>query len=206
LTRLVCTANADDVSFTADFLHADKAAEDRSAFIRWRHQVLEMMAGANIYDDYYFPNPPIMPISLYPLMTLPPLQGALTWYALKVGLTVLSVWFCFKMVRFDDRVLPSWVQGLILLLSFRPILGDLQAASMLAPRIDEPVFSCSVGVAKHDPRIYRIAAERLGVETGDCLFVDDQPLFVEGALAAGMDAVRLGGDIQRLEDVLELVE
>lgn len=75
----------------------------------------------------------------------------------------------------------------------------------LAPRIDEPVFSCSVGVAKPDPRIYRIAADRLGVEPGECLFVDDQPPFVEGARAAGMDAVRLGGDIERLEDVLELV-
>jgi putative hydrolase of the HAD superfamily len=76
----------------------------------------------------------------------------------------------------------------------------------LAPRIDEPVFSCSVGVAKPDPRIYRIAADRLGVEPGECLFVDDQPPFVEGARAAGMDAVRLGGDIERLEDVLELAQ
>jgi putative hydrolase of the HAD superfamily len=55
--------------------------------------------------------------------------------------------------------------------------------------IDEPVFSCSVGVVKPDERIYRIAAERLGVSAGDCLFVDDQPVFAEGAVAAGMDAV-----------------
>ena len=68
------------------------------------------------------------------------------------------------------------------------------------------MFSCSVGVAKPDPRIYRIAAERLGVEPGECLFVDDQPPFVEGARAAGMDAVRLGGEIERLEDVLDLAE
>jgi putative hydrolase of the HAD superfamily len=80
----------------------------------------------------------------------------------------------------------------------------LWAQTELASRIDEPVFSCSVGVAKPDPRIYRIAADRLGVETPDCLFVDDQPLFVEGARAAGMDAVRLGEDIDRLDDVLEL--
>jgi putative hydrolase of the HAD superfamily len=76
----------------------------------------------------------------------------------------------------------------------------------MAARIDEPVFSCSVGVAKPDPRIYRIAADRLGVEPGECLFVDDQPAFVEGARAAGMDAVRFGTDITRLEDVLELAQ
>jgi putative hydrolase of the HAD superfamily len=76
----------------------------------------------------------------------------------------------------------------------------------LASRIDEPVFSCSVGVAKPDPQIYRIAADRLGVETRECLFVDDQPDFVAGAREAGMDAVHLGTDIDRLEDVLEAVE
>jgi putative hydrolase of the HAD superfamily len=76
----------------------------------------------------------------------------------------------------------------------------------LASRIDEPVFSCSVGVAKPDPRIYRIAAERLGVEPGDCLFVDDQPGFVEGARTVGMDALQLGADIERLEDVLEIAQ
>ena len=55
--------------------------------------------------------------------------------------------------------------------------------------IDEPVFSCSVGVVKPDERIYRIAAERLGVSADQCLFIDDQPVFAEGAVAAGMDAV-----------------
>jgi putative hydrolase of the HAD superfamily len=82
----------------------------------------------------------------------------------------------------------------------------------LAARIDAAVFSCSVGMVKPDPRIYRIAAERLGVEPGDCLFVDDQPTFVEGALEAGMDAVLIGDEpwdgrrVARLEDVLELAE
>jgi alpha-1,2-mannosyltransferase len=109
----------------AGLVYVDKASDDRSAFIRWRPQVLEFWKGVNIYDVRMFPNPPILPISLYPLMTLPPLEGALAWYALKVGLTALSVWFCFQMVRPDLKVIPSYVQGAVLLLSFRPILGDL---------------------------------------------------------------------------------
>lgn len=109
----------------AGMIYADKASDDRSAFVRWRPQVLEFWKGVNIYDVRHFPNPPILPISLYPLMTLPPLEGAIAWYGLKVLLTVFSVWFCFRMVRPDDRVLPSYVQGAVLLLSFRPILGDL---------------------------------------------------------------------------------
>jgi hypothetical protein len=109
----------------AALVYTDKAADDRSAFVRWRHQVLEFWSGVNIYDEMMFPNPPIMPITLYPLMTLPPVTGALCWFGLKVGLTAISAWLCFRMVRSEDRVLPSWVQGPILLLSFRPILGDL---------------------------------------------------------------------------------
>jgi putative hydrolase of the HAD superfamily len=92
----------------------------------------------------------------------------------------------------------------------------------LAERIDAPVFSCSVGVRKPDEGIYRIAAERLDVAPRECLFVDDQPAFVEGARTAGMDAVLIaspegapeppgvtdwrGPRIERLEDVLELAQ
>lgn len=110
----------------AALVYADKAAEDRSAFIRWRHQVLQFWEGENIYDEMMFPNPPIFPITLYPLMTLPPVTGALTWYALKAALTAASIWLCFLMVRpTGARTLPSWIQGLVLLLSLRPILSDL---------------------------------------------------------------------------------
>lgn len=92
----------------------------------------------------------------------------------------------------------------------------------LAPRIDAPVFSCSVGVSKPALGAYRIAARRLGIDEGECLFVDDQPEFVQGAVAAGMRAVlidspegapepegldRWGGPrIDRLEELLQLAE
>ena len=109
----------------AGIIYADKAAEDRSAFIRWRHQVLEMMAGENIYDTYFFPNPPIMPLTLYPLMALPPVAGALAWFAIKAVLAGAAVLFCLRMVRLGDRPVPSWVQAMVVLLSLRPIMSDL---------------------------------------------------------------------------------
>ena len=109
----------------AGMIYADKAAEDRSAFIRWRHQVLEMMAGANIYDEYYFPNPPIMPLTLYPIMSLPPVEGALVWFGLKAAFAALAVLMCLRMVRLGDRPVPSWVQAMIVALSLRPIMSDL---------------------------------------------------------------------------------
>lgn len=110
----------------AALVYADKAAEDRSAFIRWRHQVLQFWQGENIYDEMRFPNPPIFPITIYPLVTLPPVTGALTWFTIKVALTAASIWLCFLMVRpTGERTLPSWIQGFVLLLSLRPILSDL---------------------------------------------------------------------------------
>ena len=109
----------------AGLIYFDKALEDRSAFLRWRHQVLEMMAGANIYDDYYFPNPPIMPLTLYPIMSLPAIEGAMVFFTLKALLAAASVLMCLRMVRLGDRPVPSWVQGMIVLLSLRPIMSDL---------------------------------------------------------------------------------
>jgi hypothetical protein len=113
-------------SIGAALVYADKAADDRSAFVRWRHQVLQFWEGVNIYDAMMFPNPPIFPITLYPLSTLEPVTGALCWFTLKAGLTAVSIWLCFLMVRpYGTPRLPSWVQGPVILLSLRPILSDL---------------------------------------------------------------------------------
>lgn len=48
------------------------------------------------------------------------------------------------------------------------------------------VSSARVRVAKPDPRIYEIAAERAGVGPRRCLFVDDGRTNVEAAVALGM--------------------
>lgn len=46
-----------------------------------------------------------------------------------------------------------------------------------------------MGVAKPDPRIYEIAAERAGVPMDRCLFVDDRLENIEAAVALGMTGV-----------------
>jgi alpha-1,2-mannosyltransferase len=106
-------------------VYAGKADDGGSAFIRWRHQVVDFWRGANIWDKYYFPNPPIFPITLTPFMWLPEVPGALAWFTFKVGLTTVAILLCFRMVNASGKTLPSYVQGLALILSFRPILSDL---------------------------------------------------------------------------------
>ncbi|AWK73356.1 HAD family hydrolase [Rhodococcus oxybenzonivorans] len=55
--------------------------------------------------------------------------------------------------------------------------------------VDRVVLSGDVGVAKPDPRIYRLTAEVLGLEPRDCIFVDDLAVNVRGAVAVGMVGV-----------------
>lgn len=102
-----------------------KAADHRSAFVRWRPQVIKFWEGVNIYDKMLFPNPPILPISLGPLMALPPVAGAMTWFTIKVALTTAALVMCLRIVKPEKGFFPPFFQSAVLLLSLRPILGDL---------------------------------------------------------------------------------
>jgi len=51
------------------------------------------------------------------------------------------------------------------------------------------VLSYQVGAMKPDAAVYRAAAERAGVEPEEIFYTDDTPGHVEGAKAAGFDAV-----------------
>jgi HAD superfamily hydrolase (TIGR01509 family) len=67
---------------------------------------------------------------------------------------------------------------------------DLWAQTAFAELVEEPVFSCSVGVNKPDARIYHLACERLGVEPGEAIFVGDGANDeLAGAERAGLRAV-----------------
>lgn len=55
---------------------------------------------------------------------------------------------------------------------------------------EQIVLSFEVGLMKPDERIYRLAAERAGVEPHEVFYVDDIAANVEGARNAGFDAVQ----------------
>jgi putative hydrolase of the HAD superfamily len=54
---------------------------------------------------------------------------------------------------------------------------------------DDVISSADVGLAKPDPAIYRLAAERLALEVEECLFIDDMERNVVAAREVGMAAV-----------------
>jgi len=68
----------------------------------------------------------------------------------------------------------------------------------LGEYFDDVVLSCEVGLLKPDPRIFELAAERLGVLPEECAFVDDSEGNVRAAEDCGMKGIlyEWGMDVQ----------
>lgn len=60
----------------------------------------------------------------------------------------------------------------------------------LLRHFDDYILSYQVGVTKPAAPIYEAAVARAGCPAGECLFIDDIPLYVEAARQAGMQALR----------------
>jgi hypothetical protein len=101
-----------------------KALDERSAFARWRAQI-EQLGAVDISERFNYPNPPIMAVVLEPLARLPPLAGALVWFVLKAGLAVLSLHLVMRLVEAPGAPFPAWARFLVVLLSLKPIIDDL---------------------------------------------------------------------------------
>jgi alpha-1,2-mannosyltransferase len=97
---------------------------NRSAILRWG-EALQHVTDEDIYQRYAYPNPPIMALILRPLAQLSPLAGSLCWYYLKLAMTLVAVYWVFRLVEEPGRPFPAWAKALTILLSLRPILGDL---------------------------------------------------------------------------------
>ncbi|MEX1254511.1 MAG: HAD family phosphatase [Dehalococcoidia bacterium] len=71
---------------------------------------------------------------------------------------------------------------------------------------DTIVCSAVVGMAKPDPRIYQLAAERLELPLDECVFIDDMERNVTAARETGMSAVhfRVYQDDDLLAQLAEL--
>jgi putative hydrolase of the HAD superfamily len=66
---------------------------------------------------------------------------------------------------------------------------------------DAVVISGEVGMRKPEPGIYRLAADRLGLEPAQCVFVDDLGPNVKGAVGVGMVGVKFVTVEQAVEEL-----
>lgn len=70
---------------------------------------------------------------------------------------------------------------------------------------DEFILSYEAKVVKPDPRIFKIAAERLGVEVKNCIMIDDVEYYCDIADSLGMKSVIYHDFVQakaQIEDIL----
>jgi hypothetical protein len=119
--------------------YARKAANDRSAFVRWRPQIQGLVKGENVYrlpdesgereieadPDTAYPNPPLLAILLYPFTLLPALPSAMLWFFIKAFMVWWILYWCINLATGPGRDLPILAAGLVLLLVARPMIGDL---------------------------------------------------------------------------------
>jgi putative hydrolase of the HAD superfamily len=70
---------------------------------------------------------------------------------------------------------------------------------------DAIVLSQAIGIRKPDPRIYRLAAERLAVPTSRCVFVDDLGGNLKPAKALGMTTIRHTGASSTISQLKRLL-
>jgi putative hydrolase of the HAD superfamily len=90
--------------------------------------------------------------------------------------------------RCSDRFRTGMLTNNITPISSQPFNKDvLQVVGLF----DELIQSSVEGCRKPEPRIYEIACERLGVEPGACVFLDDLGINLKPARAMGMTTIKV---------------
>src|SRR6185369_2447944 len=82
---------------------------------------------------------------------------------------------------------------------------DADATSNLQVHFDVVVESAKEGLRKPDPRIYRIACERLGVALEEAVFLDDIGLNLKSAKALGMTTIKVADPDDALAELEEIL-
>jgi putative hydrolase of the HAD superfamily len=75
------------------------------------------------------------------------------------------------------------------------LMARLRDHHRIAHLFDDIVCSADIGMAKPEPRIYAIAAERLSLAPGECVFIDDLERNVDAAHQAGMHGILFRHDL-----------
>ena len=75
------------------------------------------------------------------------------------------------------------------------------AVGAILARFEVVIESSREGVRKPDPRIYLLACRRLGVEAGQCVYLDDLGINCKPAAAMGMAAIKVTSETQALSEL-----
>ena len=126
------------------------------------------------------------------------LDAGMGWRLTEAELDLLADDFTHNIRRYGfyediDAWLPRWKRdhALGILSDAMPSLPVFLRQYGILDLFDAAVFSTQIGAIKPDPRMYSAILEALGADPGDCLFVDDRPCNLDGAIRAGLRAVQM---------------
>jgi epoxide hydrolase-like predicted phosphatase len=110
----------------------------------------------------------------------------------------------YKLVDFIRTLKPRYKTGVIS--NAWGQLDELLAEWEIADAFDVVIGSGDEGIMKPDPAIFRLALERLGIEPGEAVFIDDFIENIQGARAVGMQGIHFLKPEQALGDLKVLLE
>ena len=103
------------------------------------------------------------------------------------------------------RALRPRYRTAILTNSFVGARAQEEARYGFTSLVDVAIYSDEEGVRKPDPRIFALAAARLGIPPAEIVFLDDVPANVDAARACGLRAVHFGGNRQAIAEIEALL-
>lgn len=80
-------------------------------------------------------------------------------------------------------------------------VGKAAAVADVMALFDLVVQSSVEGIRKPDPAIYTLTCERLGVDTGKAVFLDDLGVNLKPARMLGMTTIKVVGEAQAIDDL-----
>jgi epoxide hydrolase-like predicted phosphatase len=95
---------------------------------------------------------------------------------------------------------PAYLTGIISN-SFVGAREREQQAYGFGQMTDVIIYSHEVGISKPDPRIYRLACDRLGVRPEEVIFLDDVDANVDAARDLGMQAILFTSTTKAIADI-----
>ncbi|MCF0237371.1 MAG: HAD family phosphatase [Sphaerochaetaceae bacterium] len=71
------------------------------------------------------------------------------------------------------------------------------------PYFEDTVYSASLGLLKPEREIYKYLLDKHSLEASECVFIDDTPSNVEGAIYTGIKGIVFKGNPKRLREELQ---
>ena len=117
-------------------------------------------------------------------------------------------WYCgrlnVQMANFFRSLRPRYHTA-ILSNSFVGARREEQQRYHFEEMCDLIIYSHEEGIAKPDPRIFKLAYERLGVQPAEMIFLDDHEPHVAAACTLGIHAILFQNNAQAIADIEQIL-